>query len=102
MDVVAPFLALVVYPTTPEAQARQADNLVRIASERIRLLPGFLSARVFVSEDGLSLVTLSEWSDRESFRQFRESDFGRAAVLLAADLHPQSYWLRQHGAIPSA
>jgi quinol monooxygenase YgiN len=99
MDVVEPFLALVVYPTTPEAQARQADNLVRIASERIRLLPGFLSARVFVSEDGLSLVTLSEWSDRESFRQFRESDFGRAAVLLAAELHPQSYWLRQHGAI---
>jgi hypothetical protein len=52
-----------------------------------------------VSEDGGSLVTLSQWSDRESFQQFRESEFGRAAVLLAADLHPQSYWLRQHGAI---
>jgi len=99
MDVAEPFLALVVYPTTPEAQARQADNLVRIAAEKIRLLPGFLQARVFVSEDGGSLVTLSQWSDRESFQQFRESEFGRAAVLLAADLHPRSYWLRQHGAI---
>jgi len=99
MDVVEPFLALVVYPTTPEAQARQADNLVRMASEKIRLLPGFLTARVFVSEDGDSLVTLSEWSDRESFRQFRQSEFGRAAVLLAAELHPTSYWLRQHGAV---
>ena len=99
MDVVEPFLALVVYPTTPEAQTRQADNLVRIAAEKIRLLPGFLGARVFVSEDGGSLVTLSQWSDRESFQQFRESEFGRAAVALAADLHPKSYWLRQHGAV---
>ena len=99
MDVAEPFMALVIYPTTPEGQSRQAENLVRMASEKIRLLPGFLEARVFVSEDGASLVTLSQWSDRESFQQFRESEFGRAAVLLAADLHPRSYWLRQHGAI---
>jgi heme-degrading monooxygenase HmoA len=99
MDIVEPFLALVIYPTTPEGQSRQADNLVRMASEKIRLLPGFLRARVFVSEDGGSLVTLSEWSDRDSFRQFRESEFGRAAVLLTAALHPKAYWLRQHGAI---
>ena len=29
MDMVEPFVALVVYPTTPGAQARQADNLAR-------------------------------------------------------------------------
>ena len=79
MDMVEPFLALVVYPTRPDAQARQADNLARIASEKIRALPGFLRGRVFVSEDGESLVTLTEWSDRESFQQFRQSEFGQAA-----------------------
>jgi heme-degrading monooxygenase HmoA len=99
MDVVEPFMALVIYPTTPEAQARQADNLLKIASEQFRLLPGFLRGRVFLSEDGESLVTLSEWSDRESFQQFRQSDFGRAAVQLTSDLHPKSYWLRQHAAV---
>lgn len=99
MDVVEPFLALVVYPTTPEAQTRQADNLVKIASEQLRLLPGFLRARVFLSEDGESLVTLSEWSDRESFQHFRQSEFGRAAVLLTAGLHPKAYWLRQHAGV---
>jgi hypothetical protein len=46
---VEPFLALVVYPTRPDAQARQADNLARIASEKIRALPGFLRGRVFVT-----------------------------------------------------
>ena len=99
MDMIEPFVALVVYPTQPDAQARQADNLARIASEKVRGLPGFLGARVFVSEDGASLVTLTEWSDRESFQQFRQSEFGQAALRLAAELHPQAFWLRQHATI---
>jgi heme-degrading monooxygenase HmoA len=99
MDMVEPFVALVIYPTSPDAQPRQADNLARIASERIRSLPGFLSARVLVSEDGESLVTLTEWSDRESFLQFRQSEFGQAAIRLAADLRPQAHWLRHHASV---
>ena len=46
MDVIEPFLALVIYPTTQDAQSRQADNLLRLASEQVRLLPGFLRGRV--------------------------------------------------------
>jgi heme-degrading monooxygenase HmoA len=99
MDIVEPFMALVIYPTTHDAQSRQADNLVRLASEKVRLLPGFLGGRVFLSEDGDSLVTLTEWSDRESFQQFRQSEFGRAAVELTAGIHPKAYWLRQHAAV---
>jgi heme-degrading monooxygenase HmoA len=96
---VEPFVALVVYPTRKDAQQRQADNLARIASEKIRSLPGFLRGRVFLSEDGESLVTLTEWSDRESFLQFRQSEFGQAAIRLAAGVDPQAYWLRQHATI---
>ena len=101
MDMVEQFLALVIYPTTAEAQARQADNLLKMAADRVRLLPGFLGARVFLSEDGESLVTLTEWSDRESFQQFRQSDFGRAAVQLSAGLNQKAYWLRQHATVPA-
>ncbi len=99
MDMVEPFMALVIYPTTKDAQTRHADKLVRIASEKVRALPGFLRARVFVSEDGDSLVTLTEWSDRESFLQFRQSEFGQAAIRLAAELHPTAHWLRQHATV---
>jgi heme-degrading monooxygenase HmoA len=94
-----PFTALAIYPSTSEAQNRQADNLMRLLSEEVRRLPGFLRSRVFLSEDGKSLVTLTDWRDRESFQKFRESDFGRAATELVAELHPKSYWLRQHSAI---
>ena len=96
---VEPFRGARRLPHPPEAQARQADNLARIASEKIRALPGFLRGRVFLSEDGESLVTLTEWSDRESFLQFRQSEFGQAAIRLASELHPQAYWLRQHATI---
>ena len=99
MDAVEPFVALVIYPTTPDAQARHADNLIKLASDQVLLLPGFLRGRVFVSEDGARLVTLTEWSDRESFQQFRQSEFGRAAVQVTSTLHPMAYWLRQHAAI---
>jgi len=96
---IEPFVALVVYPSRKDAQQRQADNLARIAAEKIRELPGFLRGRIFLSEDGESLVTLTEWSDRESFQAFRQSEFGQAAIRLAAELHPQAYWLRQHATI---
>jgi len=99
MDAVEPFLSLVIYPTTPDAQVRQADNLGRLAAEKIRLLPGFLRGRIFVSEDGESIVSIVEWSDRQSFEQFRQSEFGQAATLLLANLSPKAYWLRHHGAL---
>lgn len=80
-------------------QSRQAENLARIASEKVSALPGFLRARVLVSEDGASLVTFTEWSDRGSFLAFRQSEFGQAAIRLAADLRPQAHWLRQHATV---
>jgi heme-degrading monooxygenase HmoA len=99
VDKTEPFLALVIYPTTADAQARQADNLVRLASEKLQGLEGLLRARVLLSEDGESLVTLTEWNDRESFQKFRGSDFGRAASAIMAGLHPKAYWLRQHALV---
>ena len=94
-----PFMALVIYPTTADAQSRQADNLIRLVSDHVRSLPGFRGARLFLSEDGKNMVTLTEWRDRESFQKFRESEFGRAATELVAELHPIAYWLRQHAAV---
>ena len=99
MELVEPFVALVIYPTTADAQSRHADGLLRLAADRVRLMPGFLRGRVWLSEDGDSIVTITEWSDRDSFQQFRQSEFGQAAVALTAGLNPKSYWLRLHAAV---
>lgn len=93
------FVALVIYPSTAEGQAHQAESLFLVTADRLRAFPGFLRGRVLVSEDRASVVTITEWRDRESFMQFRQTDFGHDSVVLAADLHPHPYWLRQHAAI---
>ena len=90
MEATEPFVALVIYPTTPDTQTRRAETLARVGAERLRLLPGFLRAQVLVSEDGESLVTATWWSERESFEQFRQSEIGRAAAVLATSAWSRS------------
>jgi heme-degrading monooxygenase HmoA len=97
-----PFVALVIYPTTADKQAHQADMFVSVSAEPLRASPGFLRGSVFLSEDGAGVVTLTEWRDREAFAQYRQTESGRAAVVLAADLHPHPYWLRHHAEIEAA
>ncbi len=99
MNKAEPFIALVIYPTTADAQTRQSDNFIKLVAEQVRSLEGFRGARLFLSEDGKNMVTLTEWRDRESFQKFRESEFGRAATELVAELRPIAYWLRQHAAV---
>jgi heme-degrading monooxygenase HmoA len=99
MEMVEPFVEVVIYPTTKDAQTRLASELAGIASEKVRAFPGFPRALVLASEDGATVVAITQWSDRKSFLEFRQSELGRAAVQLAAGLHPQAHWLRQHAAV---
>lgn len=99
MDTSERFVALVIYPSTQPSQVGQADALLRVAESKIRSLPGFISGRVFLSEDGQSVVSLVEWRDRESFVQFRQSEFGRAAAEAAGELRPKAYWLNPHARV---
>jgi heme-degrading monooxygenase HmoA len=102
MDDTKPFAALVIYPTTPGAQHGQAETLLRIARTTISSMPGFISGRVYLSEDGEQIISLVEWRDRESFLNFRQSDFGRAATQVIGELHPVPYWLTRLAAVDPA
>jgi heme-degrading monooxygenase HmoA len=99
VDTAEPFVALVIYPSTSPAQIGQADTLRHMAEATIRSMPGFVSGRVFLSEDGESVVSLVEWRDRGSFVQFRQTEFGRAAVQVAGELHPKAYFLKPYAAV---
>ena len=102
METTESFVALVIYPSTPPAQVGQAETLLRMTEATLREMPGFLGGRVFLSEDGESVVTLVEWRDRESFAGFRQSEFGRAATHVAGELHPKAYWLRPHATVDAS
>ena len=100
MDMVEPFVALVIYPTTPDAQSRQADNLARIASEKIRELPGFLRApRLRVGGRGeprdphrVERPGVVPAVPAERVRPGRDPPRGRSCT-------PRAYWLRQHATV---
>jgi len=102
MTAVESFIALVIYPTIPAVQEGQADALLRMAETTIRSTPGFLSGRVFLSEDGASIVSLVEWTDRESFVRFRQKELARTAAIVAGEFHPKAYYLRPHAAVSPA
>ena len=99
MDSGEPFVALVIYPSTPAGQVGQADTLLRMAEAALRSMPGFLGGRVFLSEDGESVVSIVEWRDRESFAEFRRSGIGRSGTHVVGELHPKAYWLRPHATL---
>lgn len=94
-----PFVALVFYPTTPPVQTGQADTLLRMAEAEIRAMPGFVGARMFLAEDGESVVTLIEWQSRQAFLDFRQSEFGRAATVAVGDLHPRAHYLLPYATV---
>lgn len=102
MDASKPFAALVIYPTTPTAQQGQAETLLHVAEANLRSMDGFLTGRVYLSEDGEHIISLVEWRDRESFLHFRQSEFGRAATQVMGELHPMPYWLNRLAAIDPA
>ena len=93
------FVSLVIYPSDARIQLGQAETLVRMAEEPLRDMPGFVAARLFLGEGGDCIVSMIEWRDRESFQNFRTSDFGRASVQVAGELHPKAYWLTPHTAV---
>ncbi len=99
MTTADPFFALVIYPSTAATQAGHADTVLQMTGAALRSMPGFVTGRLLLSEDGESVITLVEWRDRESFERFRQSQAVRAASHIAAELHPKTYWLRLHAAV---
>jgi len=99
METTEPFVALVIYPSTSTTQLGQAHTLLRMAEDTIRRMPGFVAGRVFLSEDGESVISMVEWRDRESFTHFRQSELGRTAMQMVGELHPKAYWLHPHATV---
>ena len=64
------FVALVIYPSAPAGQPGQADALLQFADTTIRTMPGFVSGRVFLGEDG---EASSVWSSGATANHLRAS-----------------------------
>jgi len=93
------FHVLMLFPTTPAQQRAHAEKLATVIREGIKGQPGFLSARLFVTEDGEKIVEHFQWMDRGAYEAYRVSDLGKAAASLLVSLHPQVHFLREQEVI---
>jgi quinol monooxygenase YgiN len=90
-----PCHVLMLFPTKPAQQRHHAEKLATFIREGIKVQPGFLSARLFLPEDGEKIVEHFQWMDRAAYEVYRASDLGKAAASLLVTLHPQVFFLRE-------
>jgi heme-degrading monooxygenase HmoA len=69
----APLMTLVnVFTVDPEKQQELVDMLVKATQERMRDLPGFVSANIHRSLDGKQVVNYAQWRTKEDFEAARK------------------------------
>jgi hypothetical protein len=90
-----PFHVLMLFPTKPAQQREHAEKLASFIREGIKIQPGFLSARIFLTEDGEKVVEHFQWMDRAAYESYRSSELGKAAASLLVSLHPQVFFLKE-------
>ena len=64
-------------------------DVQRLGLDALRAQPGFMQARLMVSEEKTEVMLLIEWATRDDFVAYRQSEFGRRVVETAMRLHPQ-------------
>ena len=60
-----------VYPTTPETQGKLLDLMARMTSDAVVMQPGFVSANLHASRDGLRIVNYAQWESSDAFQAMR-------------------------------
>jgi quinol monooxygenase YgiN len=83
-----------VFITTPETQQELIDILSKATTDVMSKRPGFISANLHASTDGLRVVNYAQWESNESFQGMLSDPVCRthmaeAETLLAAtpDVH---------------
>lgn len=65
----APVATLInVFTVRPERQRELANVLIRATDEVMQHLPGFVSANIHVSTDGVRVVNYAQWETAEAFQ----------------------------------
>jgi heme-degrading monooxygenase HmoA len=64
-------------------------DVQRLGLDLLRTQPGFRSARLMVAEDETEATLIIEWTSREHFQEYRQTEIGRGLVEGAMRLHPQ-------------
>jgi len=66
----SPFVVIVRFETTPETQCEALSAIKTYISEFLSQQPGFISAKLHRSFDGLSIANYAHWESASDFKRF--------------------------------
>ena len=81
-----------VFETTPETQQKLIELLTKETDQVMSRQPGFVSANLHSSRDGLRIVNYAQWESTEAFQAARrnpvcQASMARVAKLAKPDVH---------------
>lgn len=84
-----------VFTVRPDQQKALVEVLERATEEVIRHVPGFVSANIHASVDGVRVVNYAQWESEDAFRAMLENpvtqDHLREAAAIADGYEPHLY-----------
>lgn len=80
------FTLINVFTVTPEKQQELVDLLVEATTDTVSHLPGFISANIHKSQDGVRVVNYAQWKDKEAFGAFLKNPEAVAHFKIAEQL----------------
>ncbi|MGA7050623.1 MAG: antibiotic biosynthesis monooxygenase family protein [Mycobacterium sp.] len=92
----APLATLInVFTVAPERASELAEQLRLATEERMRFVPGFISANIHVSTDGTRVVNYAQWQSAEAYQAVFEDPGARehmgACAAIASSFEPHLY-----------
>jgi heme-degrading monooxygenase HmoA len=81
----APHTTLInVFTVAPERASELAELLRRATEEKMRFVPGFISANIHVSTDGTRVVNYAQWQSAEAYQAMFDDPGAREHMKVCA------------------
>jgi heme-degrading monooxygenase HmoA len=81
------FLTLInVFTVEPENQQRLVDLLTEATEKTMKNIPGFISASIHKSADGVRVVNYAQWRSREDFAAMLKNPEARAHMVPISEI----------------
>ncbi|GAA3436713.1 antibiotic biosynthesis monooxygenase family protein [Kutzneria kofuensis] len=75
-----------IFTVRPERQAELVELLARATEEVMAGLPGFVSANIHASTDGVRVVNYAQWTDAAAFRAMLANPVAQPHLAAAAEI----------------
>ncbi len=81
-----------VFTVAPENQQRLVNALIRATEKIMKKIPGFVSANIHKSADGMRVVNYAQWHSREDFESMMKNPEAQSHIkpimeIAQADAH---------------